>query len=262
MTENPANNGNTFSTASPDWQSIRLGSSGRSLPGCRTRIADPDPGTGHGEILSTGRNSFMGYLEDEEQTRRAVVELDGEMWVRTGDLGSIDQDGFVSIEGRIKDIIVTSGGKNIAPAPIEELLVQELGAVVSQAVVVGDRRPHLAVLLTLRPTTDPTTLEPRDRLEESAAAVVAKLLGAPPGPVTQLVADTPAPLWAWLQSGLEAVNCRVQHRAAHLHRFCVLPADLTIAGGELGPTLKVKRHVVVEKYAKQIEQMYESDTKV
>jgi long-chain-fatty-acid--CoA ligase ACSBG len=105
-----------------------------------------------GEICTRGRNVFVGYLWDEEKTREVV---DAEGWVHSGDLGWQDQDGFFYVSGRMKEILITGGGENVAPVPIEEGIKAELGEVVSQAMVVGDRRKHLAVLLTLRTELDP-----------------------------------------------------------------------------------------------------------
>ena len=155
MTENATNNANHFSQLTRDPARIRLGTNGLTLPGCKTKICNPDPGTGVGEIATTGRNVFMGYLGEEEKT---ASTFDSEDWILTGDLGSMES-GYLSIEGREKDLIVTSGGKNVASYPIETLIKTELGQLVSNCVVVGDKRKYLSCLITVKAVTDPATLE-------------------------------------------------------------------------------------------------------
>ena len=155
MTENPTNNANRFTKLTPDPKLFREGTNGQSLTGCRTKISEPDPETGIGEIASVGRNVFMGYLGEEAKTKST---FDKDNWLLTGDLGTLEE-GYLSIQGREKDLIVTSGGKNVASHPIETLIKLELSGFVSNCVVVGDRRPYLACLLTVKALVDPVTLE-------------------------------------------------------------------------------------------------------
>jgi len=255
MTENPTNNTNQFSKLSPDPTKIMVGSGGLSLLGCKTKICNPDPDTGVGEIASTGRNVFMGYLGDPKKTEET---LDDDNWVLTGDLGSMD-NGFVIIQGRMKDIIITSGGKNIAAYPIETRIKTELSQFVSNCVVVGDKQKHLSCLLTVRAVADPTTLEVTDQLDPVASAWCSSL-GCSPLSVPDLADNKHKyqPVWDAVMEAINKVNRHSISRAAEVKKFTILPSEFTIAGGELGPTLKIKRHVVVKKYAPQIESMYDS----
>ncbi len=200
---------------------VRFGTVGTAFPGVELRIADD------GEVLVRGRNVFSGYFKDPAATAAALE--DG--WLHSGDLGSIDDDGYLRITGRKKDIIITAGGKNIAPANIEAAL-KDL-PLVSQAVVIGDRRRFLSALLTIDP--------------EAAARELGDVELSRP-------MDAPALLDA-LQRGVDAVNARFA-RVEHVRKFTVLPGDLSVEGGELTPTLKVKRAVVADKYGPQIEAMY------
>jgi acyl-CoA synthetase (AMP-forming)/AMP-acid ligase II len=132
----------------------------------QNKILNPDA-EGWGEICSRGRNIFMGYHHDEDATRKAFSE-DGEYWYKSGDIGRIDEDGFMLLRGRIKELIVTAGGENIAPVPIEERIKRELQSVVSNVVLIGEAKKYLTVLLTVRVDVDADTLLPTDRLEPSA----------------------------------------------------------------------------------------------
>lgn len=155
MTENATTNANHFSKVTLDPARIKLGTNGLTLPGCRTKISNPDPETGLGEIATIGRNVFMGYLGEDEKT---AATFDNENWILTGDLGTLE-NGYLSIQGREKDLIVTSGGKNVASYPIETLIKAELSQFVSNCVVVGDKQKYLSCLLTVKAVIDPATLE-------------------------------------------------------------------------------------------------------
>ena len=201
----------------------RFGSVGRTIPGVEARIAED------GELLLRGPNIFQGYYKNEQATREALV--DG--WLLTGDVGRIDEDGYVFITGRKKDIIITAGGKNITPSNLESGLKQSRW--ISQAVVIGDRRPYLVALLTLDPDEAPAFAEQN-------------------GLAVEEVADSPEML-AEVQRTVDEVNARVG-RVAQVKRFKLLADDLTQEAGELTPTLKVKRNVVVERYAADVERLY------
>jgi long-chain acyl-CoA synthetase len=203
-----------------------LGSVGRALPGMEVAIA-PD-----GEVLIRGPHVFRGYHRDEEATR-AVLGGDG--WLHSGDLGEMDDAGFLTITGRKKDLIITSSGKNIAPSVIETALREE--RLVSQAVVYGDRRSYLVALITLD----------ADELPE-----LAERLGVEPDAAT--MARDPA-VREELQRRIDAINARFA-RIEQIKRFAILPRDLTQASGELTPTLKVKRAFVYERYAGEITALY------
>jgi long-chain acyl-CoA synthetase len=202
---------------------FRLGSVGRPLPGVDVEVAED------GELLVRGANIFQGYYKNEEATSETLV--DG--WLHTGDLGTVDDDGYVYIVGRKKDIIITAGGKNITPANLENGLKQSRW--ISQAVVVGDRRPYLVALITLDP----------DELAAFAAEH-----GLEPGEVA-----ASEPMRAAVQEEVDRVNATVGP-VEQVKRFVILPRDLSQETGELTPTLKVKRNVVGEVYAGEIEGLY------
>jgi long-chain acyl-CoA synthetase len=202
---------------------FRFGSVGKPLPGQEAKLADD------GELLLKGPNIFQGYFKNEEATRDALT--DG--WLHTGDLATIDEDGFIYITGRKKDIIITAGGKNITPANLENGLKQSRW--ISQAVVVGDRRPYLIALITLDPEEAPAFAEQHGLKVED-------------------LPESPE-LRAEIQKEIDAVNATVG-RVEQIKKFKVLPHDLSQETGELTPTMKVKRNVVSQKYEPEIEALY------
>ena len=213
----------TISTA----EDFKIGTIGKPFPGCQIRIADD------GEILVKGPNVFQGYYKNEEATRETIV--DG--WLHTGDLGSIDEDGFIKITGRKKDIIITAGGKNITPANLENEIKQH--PLVSQCVVVGDRQPYLVALVTLDP-------------EEVVA--YAKEHGLPED-VEQLSSNPE--IRKSIEDHVGSINEKFA-RVEQVKKIAILPRDLSQETGELTPTLKVKRAVVAQKHAPEIEKLYAS----
>jgi long-chain acyl-CoA synthetase len=206
-------------------EAYKFGTVGRPFPGCEVKIADD------GEILVKGANIFQGYYKNDEATRETLVNG----WLHTGDIGEIDSDGFVKITGRKKDIIITAGGKNITPANLEAEIKQQ--PLVSQCVVIGDRRPFLVALVTLDP-------------EE--AVTFAKENGLPEDPV-QLASDDQ--VRNAISDHIEKINQKFA-RVEQVKKFKILPHDLSQEGGELTPTMKVKRNVVADKYADDIEELY------
>jgi long-chain acyl-CoA synthetase len=190
----------------------RFGSVGPALPGVELRIADD------GEVLIKTDTVFAGYFKDEEATREVLSE-DG--WLRSGDVGQLDEEGFLTITDRLKDILVTAGGKNVAPQNLENAL--KTHAVISQALVVGDRRPYVAALITLSEDVDPT--------------------GAAPA----------------VQRAVDQVNNELS-RYEQIKRFTILPRDFTLEAGEVTPTLKLKRRVCLEHFSEEIEALYATDS--
>ncbi|WBB79964.1 AMP-binding protein [Micromonospora sp. WMMD882] len=207
---------------------IRIGTVGRPLPGVTVRIADD------GEILIAGDLVFQGYWRNEQAT--AEVLADG--WFHTGDLGRLDADGFLSITGRKKEIIVTAGGKNVAPAVLEDRV--RAHPLVSQCVVVGDRRPFIAALVTL---------------DEEALPKWREAAGLPADVPVEELRDHEA-LRAEIQGAVDAANEAVS-KAEAIRVFRILPRDFTEATGELTPSLKIKRNVVHETYAAEIAAIYQ-----
>jgi long-chain acyl-CoA synthetase len=205
---------------------FRFGSVGKPFPGVQIKIADD------GEILVKGPNIFRGYYKNEDATKETIVDD----WLHTGDIGRIDEDGFLYITGRKKDIIITAGGKNITPANLENGLKQD--QYISQAVVHGDRRPFLTALITL----DPEEIGPW-----------AKAQGIEDTDMPSLAENEK--VRALVQQAVDKVNEKVA-RVEEVKKFTILPHDLTQETGELTPTLKVKRNVVNEKFAGELEALY------
>jgi long-chain acyl-CoA synthetase len=202
----------------------KVGTVGRALPGVEIRIADD------GELLLKGANVFQGYYKDQKATDETII--DG--WLHTGDLASIDDDGYVSITGRKKEIIITAGGKNITPVNIEALVKRN--PLVSQCVVVGDRKPYLVALITLDQEAVARFAAEQGTLDESS------------------VGDSPV-IREELEQHIEEVNTHFA-TVEQIKRFQILPVDLSQEGGELTPTLKLKRPVIASKYEEEIEKLY------
>ncbi len=202
------------------------GTVGKPVAGVQVRIADD------GEILCRGPASSRGYMHDEDATR----ELWQDGWMATGDIGAFDQDGNLRITDRKKDLIITAQAKNIAPQPIEAELKRIPG--VSQAVVIGDRRKYLVALLTV---------------DEDDWARRAKTLCVQARGPADLAGS--ATFVGWVQRHVDAMNESLA-RYETIKRFEVLPVDFSIEGGELTPTMKVKRRVVSQKYQAEIEGIY------
>ncbi|HET6858654.1 MAG TPA: long-chain fatty acid--CoA ligase [Streptomyces sp.] len=200
---------------------VRYGTVGRPIAGCEVRIGED------GEVLARGPMVFPGYHGNERATRET---LDADGWLHTGDLGALDEDGYLSITGRKKDLIITSSGKNLTPSLVE-LAVQQ-SRFVSHAVLVGDRRPYPVALITLDADeiagwATRTGQDPKDRTA-----------------VRSLV-----------QEAVDAANAQVS-RPARIRAFAVLDEDFTVDSGVLTPTLKVRRKAVTERYAREIEALY------
>jgi len=203
---------------------FRFGTVGPAIPGIELRLADD------GELLVRSSTVFAGYYKDPEATR-AVLGEDG--WLRTGDIASIDEDGFLTITDRKKDILVTAGGKNVAPQNIENDL--KASKYISQAVVLGDKKPYVAALITLD--------EPEVR----------KALGGNEAPLEELAADDG--VRQLVQGAVDDVN-RDRSRFEQIKRFTILPRDFSAEEDEITPTLKLRRRVVQEHFADEIEKLY------
>ena len=208
-------------------RNYQTGSCGPAFPGAELKIAED------GEVCMRGRHVFKGYLKNEHATSETI---DDEGWLHSGDLGNIDEQGHLTITGRKKDLLITAGGENIAPQLIEGHL---LGIpAVSQAVVIGDRRKYLTALLTLNP----------DRI-----ATIAAQAGS--AATTSSEAAKCASVHAFVMEQVSTVNQRLA-RVQTIKKVTILPQEFSIEGGEMTPTMKIKRNIVNEKYADQIETMY------
>lgn len=216
----------TLCTTLNPTDAIKVGTVGRPIPGVEVRIASD------GEILVKAPNVCEGYWGRPDATAE-LIDPDG--WLHTGDLGILDADGYLRISGRKKDLIITAYGKNISPSEIETALRHE--TLISQAVVVGDDRPFLTALLTL---------------DADAVAQWAHAQGRTTT-IEALIGDDD--LRAEVAEAVERVNAKHSH-AEGIRRWRLLPADLTVAAGELTPTLKVRREVVTGNHADLIEEMY------
>ncbi|MFB7222961.1 AMP-dependent synthetase/ligase [Streptomyces sp. NPDC056227] len=205
----------------------RLGTVGWPLPGTAVRIADD------GEVLLSGGQVFTGYWDTERGA--AVPALDGG-WFPTGDLGALDEDGYLTITGRKKDIIITSGGKNVTPAPLEDWL--RAHPLVNQCMVVGDNRSFVTALITL---------------EADGLAHWRQMRKKQGVPISELVADEE--LHAALQRAVDEAN-RLVSRAESIRKFAVLPVDFTEERGHLTPSLKLKRDAIARDFAAEIEALY------
>ena len=206
---------------------LRIGTVGRPSPGVTIRIADD------GEILMSGENVYRGYWHNPEATAETV--RDG--WFHTGDIGALDDDGFLRITGRKKEIIVTAGGKNVAPAVLEDRL--RAHPLISQCMVVGDEKPYIGCLITLDPEAVGPWLKARGRAEGT--------------PVVDLVDDEE--LRAELQKAVDEAN-RAVSQAEAIRRFSVLPVDWTEENGQLTPSMKLKRNVVMAEFGSAVEDLY------
>ncbi len=209
-------------------EALRIGTVGRPVGGTSFRIGDD------GEVLIRGSMVFRGYWGNPAATKEAI---DDDGWFHTGDIGELDDDGFVRITGRKKELIVTAAGKNVAPAVLEDRA--RANWLVGQVLVVGDRQPFIAALVTIDPESFPLWLANNGRPADTK-------LGD--------VVDDPA-LRAEVQAAVDQANKAVSHAEA-IKKFTILADDWTEAGGQITPSLKVKRNVVHDQYAAQITELF------
>jgi long-chain acyl-CoA synthetase len=218
----PATNSNTLDAQ-------KIGTVGKPIPGCTIRIS-PD-----GEVLVKGHMVFQGYWNNQAATKEMVDE-DG--WLHTGDLGALDDEGFLTITGRRKDLIITAAGKNVAPAVLEDRLRGHW--LVSECLVVGDARPYISVLVAGDPETFAQWKADNGKPAEATFADLR---------------DDPA-LRAEIQAAVDDANKAVSHAEA-IKKFMILAEEFTEAGGQLTPTMKIRRYVIMEQYAAQIAALYD-----
>jgi long-chain acyl-CoA synthetase len=207
--------------------SIKVGTVGKPIPGTSIKIADD------GEVLIKGPIVMRGYWQNDEANSEVFTE---DRWFKSGDLGKIDEDGFLSIVGRKKELIVTAGGKNVAPAVLEDRLRSH--PLVSQCMVVGDNQPFIAALVTI----DADALKNWITANKKDGATIATLTQDPD-------------LISVVQTAVDEANKAVS-KAESIRKFVILPTDFTIAGGQLTAKLSIKRHVVAQEFAQEISELF------
>ena len=205
----------------------RVGSVGKPIPGTTIKIAED------GEVLIKGPIVMQGYWQNDAANKEV---FDSNGYFKSGDLGKIDEEGYLSIVGRKKELIVTAGGKNVAPAVLEDRLRSH--PLISQCMVVGDNKPFIAALITL----DPDAIKPWAVANKKEGASIADLAKDPT-------------LQAVIQTAVDETNKAVS-RAESIRKFVILPVDFTIAGGHLTAKLSVKRHVVSQQFAREIDELF------
>ncbi|KAI3371303.1 hypothetical protein L3Q82_023916 [Scortum barcoo] len=231
-------------------KAYKLPSCGKVVPGCQYKMANIDS-DGTGEICFWGRNIFMGFLNVEDKTREA---LDEDGWLHSGDLGKVDEEGFLYITGRIKELIITAGGENVAPVPIEEAVKKEL-PIISNAMLIGDKRKFLSMLLTLKCCSNTETMEPTEELSMEAVEFCQQL-GSQATKVPDIIGGKDKEVYWAIEEGINRVNSAAISNAQRIQKWTILKKDFSVSGGELGPTMKLRRPVVLEMYHDVIESFY------
>jgi long-chain-fatty-acid--CoA ligase ACSBG len=234
----------------------KIGACGRPLYGTQSKI---DSETG--ELCYRGRHIFMGYMYMPKET---AATIDNEGYLHSGDVAEFDSDdsayspspsGFMKITGRIKDLIITAGGENVPPILIENEMKAAMVAL-SNCMVVGDKRKYLAMVVSLKTEVDPVTNAPTDVLAADSL-FVARQIGSSALTVKEALAD---PLWnAYFDDGLKKGNAMSTSTAQIVQKWKLLPVDFSEAAGDLTPTMKVKRNVLLKKYAQVIDSIYAAD---
>ncbi|XP_012584951.1 PREDICTED: long-chain-fatty-acid--CoA ligase ACSBG2 isoform X2 [Condylura cristata] len=231
-------------------ENYKILSCGKILSGCKSMLSQQTQ-DGAGEICLWGRHVFMGYLEKEAATMEAIDE---EGWLHSGDLGKLDKQGFLYITGRIKEMLITAGGENVAPVPIENKVKEKI-PIISNAMLVGDKLRFLSILLTLKCETDEASGEPLDRLTAEAIKFCRKL-GSHASTVTDILQLPDTLVHRAIQQGINAVNQEAISDAQKIQKWAILEKDFSIPGGELGPTSKLRRYFITQKYKMKIEDFY------
>ncbi|KAI5100501.1 long-chain-fatty-acid--CoA ligase ACSBG1 isoform X1 [Silurus meridionalis] len=224
-------------------------SCGKVVPGCKYKLVNVDT-YGVGEVCLWGRNVFMGYLNMEDKTKE-ILDEDG--WLHSGDLGKTDED-FLYITGRIKELIITAGGENVPPVPIEDAVKKEL-PIISNAMLIGDKRKFLSVLLTLKCVTDLETMEPTDVLSSDTVEYFRKH-GIQATKVSDIIGGKDQKVNQVIQEGIDRVNTKAHSNAQRIQKWTIVEKDFSVSGGELGPTMKLRRPFILKMYHSIIEHFY------
>ena len=222
-------------------KNVDLFSAGTTLTGSDSRIINQDK-DGVGEICCRGRNRFMGYYKDDKST---IESIDQDGFLLTGDQGYLNSKGNLIITGRIKELIVSAGGENVAPSPIEDL-IKDSCKFMSNVVIIGDDRKYLTALITLKSELNgnlyPECLEVLEQISSDCK--------------TSIDAMNDSKVKTYIQGIIENINKKAVSRAQIVKKWMILPHDFSVDGGELTPTMKIKRKYINQKYAKEIEKMY------
>ena len=221
---------------------IDLNTAGPTLVGTETVIINQD-NDGVGEICFRGRNRFMGYYKNEQAT---VDTIDHNGFLHSGDQGYFNKDGNMIITGRLKELIVTAGGENVAPIPIEDLL-KEKCKLISNIVVLGDDKKYLAALITLK-------IDEKGNLLQEILDYI-KEIGSESKNIVEAINDDK--IKTYIKQCIEEVNKKAASRAQLVRKWTILPTEFSVDSGEFTPTLKLKIKVISQKYSKFIEKMYQ-----
>ena len=219
-----------------------LRSVGMPVRGLEVKTFNADD-TGEGEIVIRGRNVMMGYLNNEQATQEVIDE---EGWLHTGDLGRIDSRGFLFITGRIKELIITAGGENIGPLIIEDNF-KDACPICSHVMAIGEKRKYLCALVTLKVDVDPKKGVPSHRLTREVTEFMKQKLDIDNVKTTE-EAMTHDKVKKYIQECVDRTNQKAVSRAAQIKKWRILGMDFSIPGGELTPTMKVKRKVTEKKH--------------
>jgi len=239
-----------------DCSNYKPGTIGKDLMGFHTKLDRSSGGVAEicpegGELCMRGRNVFMGYLGNQEKTME-VFDRDG--WHHSGDVGKVDNDGFYVITGRIKEILITAGGENVPPFIIENMVKNELPCL-SHVMLIGDRRKFLSCLVTLKVEVDQETLEPKSKLTEDTIQWC-KSIGSKAETIDDVLTGPDISVMEAIQKGIDSYNSKATSNAQKIQKWTILPNDFSIPGGEIGPTMKVKRHAVLKKYQENVDKLY------
>ena len=229
-----------------------INSAGYGLPGTDIKIinlkGEEQPAGERGEICFRGRHKFLGYYKNAKAT---IETMDSNGFVHSGDEGYLDERGFLYITGRFKELIITAGGENVPPVLIENA-IKDVCKLVSNAFVVGDFRKYLGCLISLKNELGSDGM-PGDKLTPEVLGIL-KDIGSSATTIAEAVQD---PLVRkFVDKAIEEVNSNATSRAQHIRKWIFLTKDFSIPGGELTPTMKVKRKFVNEKYSSEIEKLY------